>query len=102
MSDTTQTARGGAALFHRVLVVALPLLVLIQATLAGQYLFEQEDVIVLHGILGNTSFAITVLLVVLAVVRRLSGLHFGLAVALRSEEHTSALQQLMRISYAVY
>src|SRR3546814_18210015 len=37
---------------------------------------------VLPVIPGNTSFAITVLFVVLALVRRLSGLHFGLAVAL--------------------
>src|SRR3546814_13047459 len=43
MSDTTQTARGGAALFHRMLVVALPLLVLTQATLAGQSPFRSEE-----------------------------------------------------------
>lgn len=68
---------------HRLVVVAIPLLVLVQAALAGQHLFEGSDVITLHGILGNATFALTVVGVPLAlVVRRGDGLAFGLAVAL--------------------
>jgi cytochrome b561 len=70
-----------AATLHRALAYALPVLVLVQATLAGQHLF-QGDSITLHGILGNITFALTVVGVVLAVVRRSSGVVFGLAVAL--------------------
>lgn len=71
----------GAA--HQVVVVIIPLLVLVQAALAGQHLFEGSDVITLHGILGNVTFALTVVGVPLAlVVRRGDGLAFGLAVAL--------------------
>ena len=76
-------ARPGLTLAHRLVVVALPVLVLLQATLAGQHLFEGSDVITLHGILGNVSFALTVVGVGLTlVVRRQDGVAFGLAVAL--------------------
>ncbi|MFP5255009.1 MAG: hypothetical protein ACLGI8_04070 [Acidimicrobiia bacterium] len=68
---------------HKVVVVAIPLLVLVQATLAGQHLFEGSDVITLHGIFGNVTFALTVVGVPLALVaRRGDGLAFSLAVAL--------------------
>ncbi|MDQ2649573.1 MAG: DUF6220 domain-containing protein [Actinomycetota bacterium] len=57
------------ALIHRGVAYAVPVLVLVQATLAGQHLF-QGDSITLHGILGNVTFALTVIGAVLAVVRR--------------------------------
>jgi hypothetical protein len=66
---------------HLVLAYVLPVLVLVQAALAGQHLFEGSS-ISLHGILGEVTFALTVLGVVLAVVRRCDGLVFGVAVAL--------------------
>src|SRR5690606_21114263 len=76
-------ARSGAALVHRVVVIAIPVLVLVQAALAGQHLFEASDVIELHGIMGNVTFALAVLGVVLTLlVRRDDGLSFGVAVAL--------------------
>ncbi len=71
----------GLALVHRVVLYAIPALVLVQAALAGQYLFDAQS-ITLHGILGNVTFAATVVGVVLAGVRRSSGLVFALAVAL--------------------
>lgn len=73
--------RAGLAVAHRILVIALPVLVLVQAALAGQFLFSGES-ITLHGILGNTSFAVTVLLAVLVVVRRRPGLEFAVAIGL--------------------
>ena len=89
MSATATTAPArrrpslGLVLAHRAVVIAIPLLVLVQAALAGQHLFEGSDVITLHGILGNVTFALTVIGVPLAlVVRRGDGLAFGLAVAL--------------------
>jgi len=73
----------GAVLAHRIVVVALPVLVLVQATLAGQHLFEGSDVIELHGILGNVTFALAVVGVVLTLlVHRDDGVAFGIAVAL--------------------
>lgn len=69
------------ALLHRVLVIALPAFVLVQATLAGQHLFEGSG-ISLHGILGNVTFSLTVVGVVLAVLRRSDGPAFFVAVAL--------------------
>ena len=79
--DTTPA--GPLVLAHRVVVIALPLLVLVQAVLAGQHLFEGSDAITLHGILGNVTFALTAAGVPLAlVVRRGDGLAFGLSVAL--------------------
>ncbi len=85
-TDTSSSDRrpsAGLALSHRLVVIVIPLLVLVQATLAGQHLFEGNDVITLHGILGNVTFALTVAGVPLALlVRRRDGLAFGLAVAL--------------------
>jgi hypothetical protein len=83
---TTETARpaapgGWARTLHVALAYAIPVLVLVQASLAGQHLF-QGDSITLHGILGNITFTLTVMGVVLAVARRCSALVFGLAVAL--------------------
>ena len=83
---TTAASRGiaqraGLAVLHRALVFALPVLVLAQAALAGQHLFDGAS-ITLHGILGNVSFAIAAALVVLAVSRRRPGLEFALAVGL--------------------
>jgi hypothetical protein len=71
---------------HLGVVVLLPLLVLVQATLAGQHLFAQPllegSAITVHGILGNVTFTLTVLGVVLTVLRKGDGLEFALAVAL--------------------
>ncbi len=66
---------------HRTLAYLLPVLVLVQAALAGQHLYEGSGISV-HGILGNISFALTVVGVVLALVRRCDGVVFGVAVAL--------------------
>ncbi len=66
---------------HLVLAYVLPVLVLAQAALAGRHLFEGSSISV-HGILGEVTFALTVLGVVLAVVRGCDGLVFGVAVAL--------------------
>lgn len=73
--------RSRADLVHRVVVSALPAIVLVQAALAGQHLFEGAG-ITLHGILGNVTFALAVVGVVLAVVRRSDGPAFFVAVAL--------------------
>lgn len=81
MTDRPAATRRGLTLAHRVLVIALPLLVLVQAALAGQWLGYGTD-ITLHGILGNVSFAVTVVLVIVTVMCRLSGAAFALAVAL--------------------
>jgi hypothetical protein len=59
----------------------MPVLVLVQAALAGQHLFEGSS-ISLHGILGEVTFALTVVGVVIAVLRRCDGLVFAVAVAL--------------------
>lgn len=74
MSATTTRA-------HRAVIVLLPLLVLVQAALAGQHLFEGAS-ITLHGILGNITFALTVVGLVLTVMRRGDGVAFAVAVAL--------------------
>ena len=66
---------------HLVLAVVLPILVLVQATLAGQHLFEGGS-ISLHGILGNVTFTLTIVGVVLAAVRRCEAAVFFTAVAL--------------------
>jgi hypothetical protein len=79
--DPTTDERPSLRLAHRIIVAALPALVLVQATLAGQHLFEGMSISV-HGILGNITFALTIVGVVLAVVRRSDGLTFFLAVAL--------------------
>ncbi|HLT16741.1 MAG TPA: hypothetical protein VK007_08560 [Acidimicrobiales bacterium] len=68
---------------HRVVMVLLPLLVLVQAAMAGQHLYGGQDIIEAHGYLGNATFALTVVNVPLALmVRKGDGLAFGLAVAL--------------------
>ncbi len=74
MTDTTATA-------HRVYVYVMPVLVLAQAALAGQHLFEGSSISV-HGILGNMSFALTVVGVALALLRRCEAVVFFVAVAL--------------------
>ncbi|MEX2292825.1 MAG: hypothetical protein WD691_03475 [Acidimicrobiales bacterium] len=56
-------------------------MVLVQATLAGQHLFE-GSAIALHGILGNVTFSITVISLLLTVVRRSDGVAFAISVAL--------------------
>ena len=66
---------------HLALAYALPVLVLVQATLAGQHLFEGGS-ITLHGILGNATFALTLVGVALALVRRGDAVMFSMAVAL--------------------
>jgi hypothetical protein len=82
-TETTPPARPGAVLIHRAVVIAMPLLVLVQATLAGQHLFEGSDVIEVHGILGNVTFALTVLGVMATFVAvRGDGVAFAVAVAL--------------------
>lgn len=75
--------RPATATARRLVVWALPALVLVQAALAGQFLFEASDVITVHGIIGNVTFALTVLGVglVLAAARD-DGVAFGVAVAL--------------------
>lgn len=82
MSDTTpEPTRSGAAVAHRAVVIALPVIVLVQASLAGQHLFEGSS-ISLHGMLGELTFALTVVGLVLTIVRRGEGPEFFLAVAL--------------------
>ncbi len=66
---------------HRAVVIALPLLVLVQATLAGQHLFAGAG-ITLHGVLGDLSFALAFVGVILTVVRGGDGRAFFVAVAL--------------------
>lgn len=73
--------RSRADLAHRVVVSTLPAIVLVQAAIAGQHLFEGAG-ITLHGILGNVTFALAVVGAVLAVVRRSDGPAFFVAVAL--------------------
>jgi hypothetical protein len=84
LSDVaTATPRSGIARARALVVIVLPVLVLAQAALAGQHLFEGTDVITLHGILGNVTFALTVVGVVLVLlVRQGDGAAFALAVAL--------------------
>lgn len=74
-------ARPAVAATHRLVVLALPVIVLVQATLAGQHLFEGAS-ISLHGILGNVTFALTAVLVGLVVARRSEAHEFVVAVAL--------------------
>lgn len=85
-TETPSPARrpsGGVVLAHRAVVIAVPLLVLVQAALAGQHLFEGSDVITLHGILGNVTLALSLAAVPLVLrVGRDDGVAFGLAVAL--------------------
>jgi hypothetical protein len=77
VSETRPVLRGA----HLTLAWIIPVSVLVQAALAGRFLFEGGD-IVLHGILGNITFALTVVGVVLVVARGLPGRYFAVAVAL--------------------
>jgi hypothetical protein len=78
---STTAARPGLAKAHVALAYVMPVLVLVQAALAGRHLFEGSSISV-HGVLGELTFALTVVGVVLAVVRRCDGLVFAVAVAL--------------------
>jgi hypothetical protein len=64
-----------------VLTAVVTLLVLVQAALAGQFLFGTGDIEV-HGYVGNASFALGVVAVVIAFAGRLSGLVVALSTAL--------------------
>jgi hypothetical protein len=66
---------------HQALAWLLPVLVLVQAALAGQHLFE-GGAISLHGLLGNLTFALTLVGVGLALACRCDGVVFGVATAL--------------------
>ena len=74
MTDTRATV-------HRAYAYVMPVLVLVQAAIAGRHLFEGASISV-HGILGNVTFALTVVGVVLALVRRCEAVVFFVAVAL--------------------
>jgi hypothetical protein len=78
---STTAARPGLAKAHVALAYAMPVLVLVQAALAGRHLFEGSSISV-HGVLGELTFALTVVGVVLAVVRRCDGVVFAVAIAL--------------------
>jgi hypothetical protein len=79
--DHDDTGRSGVAVAHQAVVTVIPVLVLVQAAIAGQHLFEGASISV-HGILGNITFALTVVGVVVAVARRSAGVVFFVAVAL--------------------
>jgi hypothetical protein len=66
---------------HLTLAYVLPVLVLVQAALAGQHLFEGSSISV-HGVLGEVTFALTVVGLGLAIARRCDGVVFAVAVAL--------------------
>jgi hypothetical protein len=83
MAAPDAPTRPVASAVHRVVLIALPVLVLVQAALAGQHLFEGEDLIELHGFLGIGTFLLAVVgLGVTLLVRGSDGVAFGLAVAL--------------------
>jgi len=79
--SSTTAARPGLAKAHVALAYVMPVLVLVQAALAGRHLFEGSSISV-HGVLGELTFALTVVGVVLAVVRRCDGVVFAVAIAL--------------------
>src|SRR3546814_6882712 len=56
----------------------------------------------LLGIPVSTTHTITGSIIGAGVARRASAVRWGVAGNVRSEEHTSELQSLMRISYAVF
>src|SRR3546814_9490923 len=64
----------------------------------GDYGMRNRDVLFAAGIVGILS----ILLLPLPTIALDLGLALSLAVSVRSEEHTSELQSLMRISYAVF
>ena len=80
-SAVDRASRPGLANAHLVLAALIPLLVLVQAALAGQSLFEGSS-ITLHGILGNITFTLTIVSLVFVLLRNLPGQFFALAVAL--------------------
>src|SRR3546814_9764885 len=61
-----------------------------------------QSALLLSAALGSVLFALGDSLVELAVARALIGLGVAGGLMSRSEEHTSELQSLMRISYAVF
>lgn len=65
---------------HRWLTVVFVGLVLLQAVLAGRYLYDGAD-IAAHGHVGNATFAVSVLAAVAAWRAGLDRRHLGLAVA---------------------
>lgn len=83
MATADAPARPLAAAVHRIVLIGLPVLVLVQAALAGQHLFEGEDLIELHGFIGIGTFVLAVVgLGVTLLVRGSDGVAFALAVAL--------------------
>ena len=78
MSQPTAAAaaRPGLAKAHLGLAYALPVLVLVQAALAGQHLFEGSSISV-HGVIGELVFALTVVGLGLAIVRQIARIHGG-------------------------
>src|SRR3546814_6135074 len=70
---------------------------LFRSTLAQQFLVRHERLVK-----GSTPPAASTLLVGRRRIGRLEQLVHGIARFCRSEEHTSELQSLMRISYAVF
>jgi hypothetical protein len=83
LSTPAATNRPTATTAHRVVLVALPVLVLVQAALAGQHLFEGQDLIELHGYLGIGTFVLALVgLGTTLLVRGSDAVDFGLAVAL--------------------
>jgi len=75
--------RPALATARTAVVWLLPILILLQAVLAGQHLFEGEDVIKIHGYIGNATFALAVIGVPLTfLLRKGDGVAFGIAVAL--------------------
>ena len=78
---TTAPARPVSTAPTSILAYALPVLVLVQAAIAGQHLFEGASISI-HGMLGEGTFALTVAGVVLAWVRKCDTVVFFTAVAL--------------------
>ena len=74
------TARPGLLTAYRVLAGLAVLIVLVQAALAGRHLSLGAG-IELHGILGNSLFAIAVVMVVLSFLTQTRGVVVGHAVA---------------------
>jgi len=81
MTTVTPSARPGLATAHRALAYVMPALVLVQAAIAGQHLFEGTSISI-HGMLGELTFALTLVGVALAWIRRSVGLVFFTAVGL--------------------
>lgn len=69
----TAVARPGALRAYRIIAHIIPLLVLVQAVLAGRLLWAGADVRGLHGQIGNLVFLLAVAQVVLALLAGLAG-----------------------------